>query len=177
MTRYVVLLRGINVGKAKRIAMADLRAVLTAESYEGVVTVLQSGNILLDASVSGASLASAVQAAVQREFGMAVDVVVRTRGQVEAVAAKNPFGQVADDGSRYLVGFMSEPAQPVLIQWLASLDLTPDQFLFDDTEFYVWCPRGILDSPVHAALAKVKAPGTVITMRNWNTVGKIVAKL
>ena len=49
MLRHVALLRGINVGKAKRLAMADLRAVFETLGYTAVRTHLQSGNVVFDA--------------------------------------------------------------------------------------------------------------------------------
>ena len=52
MTRYVALLRGINVGRNKRIAMADLRSLCEGLGFEHVRTLLQSGNVVLDSSVS-----------------------------------------------------------------------------------------------------------------------------
>jgi len=45
--RWVALLRGINVGKAKRVGMADLRTVVEELGYTDVKTVLATGNIVL----------------------------------------------------------------------------------------------------------------------------------
>ena len=46
MTRHIALLRGINVGRAKRIAMADLRELLASMGYTDVRTLLNSGNVV-----------------------------------------------------------------------------------------------------------------------------------
>ena len=42
---YVALLRGINVGRAKRVAMADLRALFEQLGFGDVRTLLNSGNV------------------------------------------------------------------------------------------------------------------------------------
>ena len=44
MARLVALLRGINLGSKRRVAMADLRELLAELGYEDVRTVLASGN-------------------------------------------------------------------------------------------------------------------------------------
>ena len=51
--RHVALLRGINVGKAKRIAMADLRALVADLGYRDVGTLLNSGNVVFTAPGAG----------------------------------------------------------------------------------------------------------------------------
>jgi uncharacterized protein (DUF1697 family) len=49
--RYIALLRGVNVGRAKRIAMADLRKLVEDLGYTGVRSLLNSGNIVFDAAI------------------------------------------------------------------------------------------------------------------------------
>ena len=51
--RYLVLPRGINVGRYNRVPMAELRARLVEEGYSRVATVLQSGNVILSADSAG----------------------------------------------------------------------------------------------------------------------------
>src|SRR3712207_6281217 len=109
MTRYAVLLRGINVGRAKRIGMADLRALLTDAGFTDVATLLQSGNVVLDSDLPADEVARRVERAITERFDMDVAAVVRTREEVHAVVALDPLGDVAGDGSRYVVAFMAEP--------------------------------------------------------------------
>jgi uncharacterized protein (DUF1697 family) len=176
MTRYALLLRGINLGRARRVAMADLRALLAAEGFTGVATLLQSGNVVLDADVPADALARSVEAAITAHLGLAVEVVVRSREQVRAVLARDPLGDVAVDGARYVVAFLAEPAGAALEDMLAAVEPGDDRYVVDATELYVWCPDGQLHSPVMAALGKLKG-GPVTTVRNWNTVQKLGALL
>jgi hypothetical protein len=100
MTRSVLLLRGINVGKAHRIAMADLRALLEAEGHADVRTLLQSGNVVLGAQLPAEELAASVEQALERRFGFLVPTVVRTADQLLAAVARDPLGSVATDRHR-----------------------------------------------------------------------------
>lgn len=172
MARYAVLLRGINVGKANRIGMADLRALLTEQGYGNVATLLQSGNVVLDATQGAGKLRRAVEQAIEHRFGFAVDVILRSRGELAHVVATNPLRAVATDGSRHFVAFMAEPPKTPADSVFKGIDLGDDRYAVDGTEVYVWCPNGLRDSPAMTALAKAKGrPPT--TVRNWNTVEKL----
>src|SRR5262249_22609728 len=88
MARLVLLLRGINVGKHKRIGMADLRAMLSERGYEDVKTHLQSGNVVLSSRKAPATVGRDVEQGIRELSGHEVDVVVRTADQLaETVAA------------------------------------------------------------------------------------------
>jgi len=170
--RYALLLRGINVGKAHRIAMADLRELLTAEGHSGVATLLQSGNVALDSAQPAEELARSVEQALERRFGFPVPTVVRTREEVDAVLARDPFGAVATDPTRYVVVFLGGEATADLDERLRTVDARDDEYVVDGRELYVWCPHGQLDSPLMTAFGK--APGMpVTTARNWNTVRRL----
>jgi uncharacterized protein (DUF1697 family) len=93
MTRYVALLKGVNVGRRKRIAMSDLRSLLTGLGYADVATYLASGNALFTTPSRRpvASLASEMEERITAELGMVVRVIVRTAGELAGVTARNPL--------------------------------------------------------------------------------------
>jgi uncharacterized protein (DUF1697 family) len=172
VTRYALLLRGINVGRAHRIAMADLRELLEEEGYGGVRTLLQSGNVVLDADGPADGLARSVEQALERRFGFPIGTVVRTRDEVLGVVAKDPLRSVASDPSRYVVSFGAGPVPPDVDELLRSVDPGDDVYLVDGRELYLWCPHGQLKSPLSAALGRLRG-GPVSTARNWRTVLKL----
>lgn len=174
MARYAVLLRGINVGKAKRVGMADLRELLTAKGYRNVATLLQSGNVVLDTAQSADRLRRAIEQAFAERFGFGADVIVRRREDIARVVARDPLRDVATDGSKYVVAFMAEPPTSPVDELLEGLDLGEDRYVVDGAEMYIWCPGGLRDSPLMAALGKAKG-GPSATVRNWNTVQKLHA--
>jgi len=96
--RQIALLRGINVGKNKRIAMADLRRLLTDAGFSDVVTLLQSGNIVFTGAGSGAGSdtssdatnARRIERAIAEKYGFDVDVIVRSTAELAAAITANP---------------------------------------------------------------------------------------
>ena len=48
--KYVLLLRGINVGGKNKVSMADLKNMILSLGYENVITYINSGNILFDST-------------------------------------------------------------------------------------------------------------------------------
>ena len=174
MTRYVALLRGINVGTAKQIGMADLKNLVVGLGYTDVKTHLRSGNVLLTANrTSAAKLAAQLTAAIKEQFSMAVSVVVRTRDELAAVVAANPLGEVATDPSRSVVAFLSGSPDAAGLAALLAVDVWPEQIVADGDELYLWCPDGQADGAATKALTKAKL-GVVVTARNWRTVTKLL---
>jgi uncharacterized protein (DUF1697 family) len=176
MGRYAILLRGINLGKVNRVGMADLREVLTDEGYGNVATLLQSGNVVLDADQPADELGRGIAQAIAKRFGRTVDVIVRSRDELSRVVARNPLGDVATDGSKYVVAFLAEPPRTPVDDVLDGVDIGGDRYVVAGTELYIWCPNGLRDSPLMTALGKAKG-GPSTTVRNWNTVEKLLAMM
>jgi uncharacterized protein (DUF1697 family) len=172
VSRYALLLRGINVGRAHRVGMADLRGLLHDEGHGVVATLLQSGNVVLDSELPPGELARSVEEALERRFGFAVPTVVRTREELLDVVARNPLADVATDPTRYVVTFFAEEVPPDVDELLRGVDPGDDVHQVARSELYLWCPHGQLQSPLTAALAKRRG-GPVGTARNWATVGKL----
>ena len=170
-TRYVALLRGINVGKARQIGMPRLAEVLTADGHGNVRTHLRSGNVVLDSPLGEAELVADLEKAIEKEFGFAVPVVVRTAAEIAAVIAGDPFATVATDPARYLVTFLPRPPGKERVA-----DLPPveggGEYLVRGRELYLWLPDGVANTPL-AAWKWDRLLGVAGTGRNWNTVTKL----
>lgn len=167
---HVALLRGINLASKRRVAMADLRVWLTDLGYTDVRTLLQSGNAVFSTNKRPAAVRKELEKALATHAGFTIDCVLRTAAELRAVVDANPFGDVATDPSRYLVSFLDMPGK-----WPA-LDLTafePERVHLAEREAYFWVPGGIQKSKILAAFPARK--GEVATVRNWNTVTKLLA--
>ncbi len=183
--RCVVLPKGINVGGHNRVPMAELRPKLAEAGYTDPVTILQSGNIIVtadqpDDAPGPTSVAAAVAASVQQlladEFDVHVPCVARTAAEIEAILERNPLRHLADDGSRYLVNFLSDEPSPVAVRELTEADHTPEVLHVEGSEAYVWAPDGIKALRLTYAYLE-RHFGVTATARNWNTLERIAAKL
>jgi len=107
MALVVALLRGVNVGGNRKLSMAELRATLATAGYGEVRTHLQSGNVILDSAKKPATLERELEQLLR------VQIVVRTHDELVDVVARDPFGELASNGSRYFVTFLSGPVTQV----------------------------------------------------------------
>jgi uncharacterized protein (DUF1697 family) len=171
--RYVVLLRGINVGKHRRMSMADLRDLLARLGYEDVRTHLQSGNVVLTTDDSPAEVRRAIEAGITAELSDGVEVFVRTRAELADVVARNPLAKVVDNPSHYLVSFLSGKPAAKGLQEVKAVDVGEERFVALGREIYAWCPDGLQNSQLMKLLSE-KRLGVTATARNWNTVLKLL---
>jgi uncharacterized protein (DUF1697 family) len=171
------MLRGINVGGHKKVAMADLRALLGRLGFTNVATLLQSGNAVFDGPEAlPDELAARIERAIADEFMMSVRCMVRTGPELGAVIEDNPFADVATQGSRYLALFLSASPDPELLAMYDPRSLAPSQVELGDRMIYQWCPEGILAAPNVSGFVE-KNLHVAVTGRNWNTVTKLGALL
>ena len=172
--RLVALLRGINVGRAKRVAMADLRSLVSGLGYRDVATVLNSGNVLLTApGVAPGDAAAAIEGALAARVGVRARVTVLRAEELAAAVADNPLGGVATDPSRLLVAFLQSPADRSRVEPLLAEDWSPEALALGRRVAYLWCPGGVLASRLPEAIGH--ALGDAVTIRNWATVTRLHA--
>jgi uncharacterized protein (DUF1697 family) len=168
MPAQIVLLRGINLVRANRLAMADLRAGLAEAGLGEARTYVQSGNVVLYGDLSPAELAAAVRQLLADRFGLKVSVVVRTAGELAKVVARNPFSEEAALNPKLLqVTFRDEEVAPEASAALETRAVDGEKVVALGREIYSWHPDGIARSKLALALTPA---GSTATARNWNTV-------
>jgi uncharacterized protein (DUF1697 family) len=172
MMRHVALLRGINVGTAKRIAMADLRRVFETLGYTNVRTYLQSGNVVFDApaGVDGAATTE-LEAAIADSTGVHSRVLVLASEEFLAIAEDNPLAD-APDPSRMVVTFLDVAPDEFATVRPSDADLAPERIAFGRSAIYQWCPDGL--SSARIIPGSLTTSATVTTSRNLRTVNKLV---
>ena len=174
MTTCVALLRGINVGRAKRLGMAELRELVESLGHTNVRTLLNSGNVVFDAKRSSLpAIARSLEAAIETGFGFAAPVIVVTAAEVDAIVNANPLPRAPDQPSRYLVAFLPNAATLVLARPLLAEAWAPEALAVHARAAYLWCHDGIIASRLLQAFER--ATGGVATTRNWATVLKLQA--
>lgn len=171
MTVMVALLRGVNVGGASTLPMADLRSIASSVGLEDVRTYIQSGNLLFATEDrSTASVASKLQAGIRAATDLDPEVLVRTRAQVERVIERSPFLRRDEDPAQLHVTFMAKAPEAAL----RGLDLTahvPEEVAVVGTDLHFLLPGGVGRSKLVAEVGR--RIGRIGTMRNWRTVSKL----
>jgi len=167
---YAALLRGINVGRNKRIGMADLRALVEGLGHDSVRTHLQSGNVVFDSPKrSDKALADAFEKAIASELGMDVTVIVRSSGELAAVVDAAPFAGRTDDPKQIHVAFLSEKPSAAAVKHFGIEEFAPDELEVIGREAHLLYPDGYARTKLtHAVLEK--RLGVRATSRNWRTV-------
>jgi uncharacterized protein (DUF1697 family) len=174
VTTCIALLRGINVGRAKRISMADLRALVERLGCTNVRTLLNSGNVVFEAPRPDRNkIAAAIDVALQSSHGFSAVAVIVTAAELQAIVEENPLLDVATDPARHLVAFVMAPTDLAKAKTLLDAAWKPEAVALGSRAAYLWCAKGIIDSKLLAAF--VRATGQVATTRNWATVLKLQA--
>jgi uncharacterized protein (DUF1697 family) len=171
MARLVALLRGINLGAKRRIAMADLRALIEELGYSDVRTVLASGNAVFTGPRAKAR--EKLETALAERFGFDVDVILRTMEELHEVVDADPFGSDVTNATRYFVVFLDRTPDANALSAITEQDFSPDRVAAGGRELYAWCPDGMQDSRLMRELGKPGLAGTA-TVRNWSTVNKLL---
>ena len=168
--RYAALLRGINVGKHRRVTMAAVREAFEGAGATDVTTYIQSGNVVFaHRPVDEAALARKLERALLELVGSEVPVLLRDAAEMATVVAKSPF-PAADDQAMY-VAFLAEtpPAR-----WLGAIPrdaFLPEEARVVGRQLYLHLPGGIGRSRLAIAVGKLGGPPT--TVRNWRTVATL----
>ena len=171
--RLVVLLRGVNLARNRRLAMADLRRLLHELGYDDAVTHLQSGNAVLTSRKRPATVKRELERALAAELGLETEVFVRTRDELADVVRRDPLGDVAGNPSRYLVSFLSGKPPASFKGAVEAAVTAPDRAVVSGRELYSWHPNGLQRSKLVTLLGR-KGLGVTATSRNWNTVTRLL---
>jgi uncharacterized protein (DUF1697 family) len=174
MGECIALIRGINVGRANRVAMADLREMMVDLGYSNVRTLLNSGNVLFQSKRPNVvKIAASIEAAIHAACGFSAAVTVVTAQELDLIVDENPLLQLVDDHARHLVAFVTHSKHLAALHPMLKQSWTPDALGITGRVAYLWCATGILESKLLQAFSR-KA-GATITTRNWATVLKLQA--
>ena len=172
MPQFVVLLRGVNVGKGNRVAMAQFRQLLEELGYGDVRTLLNSGNaVFTSKGRSVARHSQAVADALREKAAISVPVIVMSASDFTAAIGENPAVPDEEHHSSFLVAFGQSDGALQGLQGLIPLVGAKEHFSIGPRAAYLRCSPGILESQAAAALlGKI---GRAVTTRNWATVLKL----
>lgn len=169
MSRYVALLRGINVGGKNLIKMGALAECFASAGMTDVVTYIQSGNVVFTSGAAAAAVCGQLEGAIERRFGMKVPVMLRTAGQLERIVGRAPAGFGEDPETyRYDVIFLAPS-----LTGAAALKVVPHKPGVDEVHagtgvLYV---SRLISKATQSKLARVVSMPIYkrMTIRNWAT--------
>lgn len=176
MARYVILLRGINVGGKNRVPMAELRECLEELGLTDVRTYIASGNVIARSTKGAAAVGAAIEAALPTRFRLDTEllrVLVLTEARLRKVVDERPRG------------FGSQP-DTYHCDAIFLMGITPTQAMqvFDPREGVdrIWPGTGVIYSQrlsaerTRSRLGKIvgTTPYKSMTIRSWQTVTKLI---
>ena len=184
MPTHVALLRGINLGGHKKVAMADLRELVSSLGHADVATYIQSGNVVFSAEQSDtAALAAALEEAIAETIGVQARVVVLSREELDQVIRDNPYSDEPNPRAVHAV-FLSGQPGPEVAERIADAQQQVAQKGSRDTAevigrtIFLHTPDGYGRSDLAAEIVKLgqrKTDSVAGTARNWATVTKLAA--
>jgi uncharacterized protein (DUF1697 family) len=175
MAAVIALLRGVNLGGHKKIRMEALRALVESLGARDVSTYINSGNVIFRSEARGLeALRKRIESKIEQSCGFHSDVMLRTAAELREVIARNPFaGRKGIEPSKLAVSFLAaEPGAEARRNTLG-IECNPEELRISGRELYIYFPNGQGRSKLTVALVE-KTLGISGTIRNWNTVTKLV---
>lgn len=179
MVVRIALLRGINVGGRNVLPMKALVSILEEQGCSDAKTYIQSGNAVFRYSQGAApqpgegTLAARIADAIEARFAFRPLVMVLDIETVEAAMAGNPFADAVAEPRTLHLGFLDRPPAKAAADRLRALAAAGERFELAGRVFYLHAPNGIGRSKLAAGAEG--ALGARMTLRNWRSVGEIVA--
>ena len=163
MTRFVALLRAVNVGGTGKLSMSDLKSICIEAGFSRVETYIASGNVIFESEAGSAEVKATLEARLSALANRPIDVLVRTGEEMAGILDADPF-RSADPKLSYVI-FLNDPPPPDALN-----DVTgrgDEELHLGDREIFVFYPSGMGHSKLKIPAAKRG------TARNLNTVAKL----
>jgi uncharacterized protein (DUF1697 family) len=163
MTKYVALLRAVNVGGTGKLPMSDLKTMCSDAGFTQIETYIASGNVVFECKATPSKVKSELEKRLHEYSGKSVGVAVRTAAEMRAVLKANPFPKAAPNFTAVI--FLDEPPAADALKYATGAK--DEKMRLGSREIYVHYPSGM-------GRSKLKIPAAKLgTARNINTVTKL----
>jgi uncharacterized protein (DUF1697 family) len=163
MTKYVALLRAVNVGGTGKLAMTELKSMCESSGFVNARTYIASGNVAFESKLAEAAVKARLEKCMASYAGKPVEVMVRTGAEMAAILAKNPFKSRAPNATVAI--FLDERPPKDTLKTITGQDA--EEVALGTREIYVHYGAGMGRSKLKIPAAKRG------TARNMNTVAKL----
>ena len=177
MTRYVALLRAINVG-GHNVKMARLRELFESLGFSNAETFVASGNVVFDSPAEDArTLEKVIEDRLRESLGYEVATFVRSASELAHISRHRPFdaSDLGAEGNSLYIAFLPAPPSAEAREKLMDLRSEVDDFAVHGREVYWLCRKRMSESAFSGALLE-KTMGMPATVRNATTVERLTAK-
>lgn len=176
MTKYISILRGINVGGKRKILMADLKELYQSLGFENIITYIQSGNVIFEAKKKNGQLvfAQKITEAIFKKYGFEVPVIIRSVDEIKNIISINPF--LNKDGvqvENLCVTFLSDIPVTENLEKINTYNYSPDLFHIIDDNAFIFVAGKYHQSKLTNNFFEKKL-NVSATTRNWKTVKKLL---
>ncbi|MBP6942667.1 MAG: DUF1697 domain-containing protein [Candidatus Buchananbacteria bacterium] len=177
MATYLAFLRGINVGGNNIIKMTALKVCFESLGFADVRTYIQSGNVIFNASGSITALEDKIEQVLSKTFSYQARVVVVSGKDLKQVVTAAP-AEFLKDLQKYRsdVIFLKRPLTPTKAMAIIELRDGVDRVYQGKHVLYF---KRLTARATQSKLSKViaKPEYKYMTIRNWNTVSKLLGLL
>lgn len=179
MPTHVALLRGINVGGRNKVAMAELRDVVSSLGHTDVATYIQSGNVVFTAVGDTRRLGADLERAIAESLGVSPSVVVISRDELAQVVRDNPYPDESNPKAVHVVFLPKRAGREAAGALGEILERAADAGGRDTAKLvgrviYLHTPDGFGRSKLAEFLMRSARPELVGTARNWATVTRLL---
>ena len=172
MNKYVVLLRGINVGGHRKVPMAELREILFDSGFKNVQTYIQSGNVVMQSSDDAKKIKTIIEKAIFNYFGFEVTVIVKTDEELKEIFDNCPFQQQTKEKSYFMI--LDSLPDKFGLQEVSSLTHIGEEFHIAYTSIYFFSANGYGRTKFNSNFFERKLKVST-TARNYKTMLKLLA--
>ncbi len=173
MSTYISILRGINVGKHKRIKMEDLKNMYKNLSFENIYSYIQSGNVIFSsANTSEKELEIIISEKILATFGYDVPTIVLKKSTLENIIKNNPFADSKEESLLH-VTFLAEKSASFNKDLFLDKITGQEEIAFTDHAIYLYCPNSYSSTKISNDFIE-KQLNVKATTRNWKTTKELL---
>ncbi len=170
MEKFIIFLRGVNVGGHKKIRMADLRMLLEKEGFNNVKTYIQSGNVVVEAKgLEG--LSDQISRSIKKQYGFEVPAIAFSAAELAGILDDCPFPEEKKQASYFLLLFAMPDKD--LAGPLQEMECPGEELHVSERCVYLYYALGAGKAKLTSNLIEQKLK-VVATARNYRTMMKML---
>jgi uncharacterized protein (DUF1697 family) len=177
VSRYITLLRAINVGRGRTVKMKSLRQVFESLGFSNVTTFIASGNVVFETTTKNIkSLEKKIEKRLQEALGYEVAAFIRTEAELAEIVNYRPFPRSKIDAATgFNIIFLADIVDEKSKQKVRALRTDTDEFRVHGREIY-WLRRQRPSGSTFSTVPLEKTLGRPFTIRGASTVTKMALK-